>query len=710
MNLLLYIILGVYFTIGITLVILLSVQKYSVKHGMILRFAIIYVTVIFLFSLILYRILSLQYIEGDKLRALNSKRISSEKIISPQRGNILSKDGRLMASSIPTYYLYMDLAADALAGDHPREKNRYRNRFYKELPALANAMATKFKDRTAAEYKRDILKAYKSKSGRRREFRLYPKAISYIDYLEVKTFPILKRGRIRGGFYSKKRVTRSKPFGSLASRTIGDIYGVSEKGGSCGLELKYDAILRGDNGSYITRKMAGKRTNITTKKARNGDDILSTIDIDLQEVTERSLRQQLIACGAKSGCAILMETSTGKINAISNLIQRKDGTYGELGNIAVSSLIEPGSTFKTLALMVAIEDGYIDSSTIVNTTGGIYRFGNRNMKDWNYRGKTRGGFGYISASKALEMSSNLGVSILIDSCYKDQPQKFIDGIKKTGFDTPISFDIIGHGKVKMKNADNRRWSRTTLPWMSIGYEVQVPPIYTLLYYNAIANNGKMMSPMFVNSIQRNGKDLETFEPIVIREQICSENTLHQVQGMLEKVVIKGTAKPAASPLFGVAGKTGTAQIFEGGSNRDKDGHKRHQYTFCGYFPTENPTHSCIVYIKEPNKYVSSGSTCGKAFREIAEATYILKGGSPARQAEDSTIIALPDLELKPRSPEQIRSNTMPNLYGLTARDAVFYMQNMGMKVKLIGTGKVIKQSIKAGNNLEEHSEVSLRLN
>lgn len=710
MNLGLYILSSVYIIIVITLIILLAVQKYTVKQDMILRFSIVYLTVIFLFILILYRILVLQYIEGDKLRALNSERTSCEKVIHPQRGNILSKDGRLMASSIPTYYLYMDLAADALAGDHPREKDRYRKRFYRELPELADSMATKFKDRTAAEYKRDILKAYKSKSGRRREFRLYPKAISYIDYLEVKKFPILKRGRIRGGFYSKKRVTRSKPFGSLASRTIGNIYGVTEKGGSCGLELKYDNILRGEEGSYITRKMAGKRTDITTKKARNGNDIVSTIDIDLQEVTERSLRQQLIKSGAKSGCAILMETSTGKINAISNLIQRKDGTYGELGNIAVSSQIEPGSTFKTLSLMVAIEDGLIDTSTIVNTTGGIYKFGDRNMKDWNYRGKVRGGFGYITASKALEMSSNLGVSILIDSCYKEQPQKFIDGIKKTGFDTPINFDIIGHGKVEMKNADNKRWSRTTLPWMSIGYEVQVPPIYTLLFYNAIANNGKMMSPIFVNSIQRNGKDIETFSPKIIKKQICSENTLHQIQGMLEKVVIKGTAKPAKSTLFGVAGKTGTAQIFEGGSNRDKDGHKRHQYTFCGYFPTENPTHSCIVYIREPSKYISSGRTCGKAFKEIAEATYIKNGGISSIETTDSTNIKLPNLNIKPNSPKKVISTIMPNLQGLTARDAVFYMENLNIKVKLIGSGKVYHQSIKKGNPLTQVAEVTLRLN
>ncbi|NCC99549.1 MAG: PASTA domain-containing protein [Bacteroidia bacterium] len=690
----------------IVLAIIVLTRKKNVKTGILVRFGFVFIVVLALFGVVFGRIIYLQNVEGDALRKLAEKRISEPDTIKAKRGNILSDDGRLMASSIPTYYLYMDMRVEALK---VIKKGDTKNYFQLHVSELANALAKKFRDKTAKEYERDLTKAYKKKLA---QYRIYPKRVSYLDYMEIKNFPILRRGSVQGGFFTEERVTRVKPFGSLASRTIGDIYGIEEKGGKNGLEMQYDSILRGTEGLKVTRKMAGKRTDIILKAPINGIDVVSTINIDLQEVAEKSLRNELTECQASCGTVILMDVKTGAVKAISNLTRNANGTYSEITNIAVASQIEPGSTFKTLSLLVALEDGVIDTTTMVNTENGGHQFANRIMKDWNFH-SGKGGFGVISVPTVLHLSSNVGVSLLIDNNYRNNPQRFVDGIHRTKFDSPIKLELPGHGKVVIKDTDNKTWSNTTLPWMSIGYEVIVPPIYTLMLYNAIANDGKMMKPRFTYGLRQNGSVVEEFQPEVINESICSKETLGKVQAMLKGVVSKGTAKSVQSKLFTTAGKTGTAQIFLQGTNKNAEGRTRHQITFCGYFPADKPIYSCIVYIREPQGYASAGGMCGKVFKEVAEKAFILGGGDLPIWAKDSSSVdmtidkVIAKEKIKPATTDD---NIMPNVLGLTASDAMYILENKNVRVCLNGYGYVTSQSIPTGTEIKKGMTVILTLN
>ncbi len=737
MKLAIYICLVVAAIMIITLLVLLFIRKNPVKTEIMLRFALVYICIALGFGVIIWKIIDLQYVEGKQLRALTEKQQSSNKIIKANRGNILSDDGRLMASSIPTYYIYMDLAADALVA-LPKDTLR------KDFKLLSEALAKKFNDKTAKEYETSILNAYNSKSRKRREYLLFPTPISYTDLTEVKTFPIIKKGRYGGGFYTKKRITRIKPFGSLASRTIGDIYGEEDKGGRNGLEKGYNDILRGVDGVYYRRKMAGKYVDIIECEAKDGLDVVSTINIDLQDIVDKELRSELIRIGAKCGTAILMEVKTGEIKAISNFTQKEEGIYTESTNIAVADEVEPGSTFKTLSLMVALEDGVIDTTDHIDVGGGIKAFGNRQMKDWTV-GKQHG-LGVISVPTALAMSSNVGISALIYNHYGHNPQQFVDGIKKTKIDAPISLEIPGHGNVKVKTPGAADWYNTTLPWMSIGYEVQLPPIFTLMYYNAFANNGKMLKPLFTKQIQNNGLIVKKTEPVVINEKICSDATLGKIHSMLEGVVTKGTAKVVKSKLFSIAGKTGTAQIAVDGKYRDAQGRTHHQISFCGYFPANAPIYSCIVYIKDPAMPASAGGMCGMVFKNIAEKAYTIKIGNMPDWAKDTVTTLSPYVQrtyvpetkkvlsmlnipyqtqgnpkwgicsMNPTSshlqiqPIEINEGIVPSTIGMTAKDAVFLLENMGLRVSISGCGKVIYQSIAEGTHVQKGMHILLTLN
>lgn len=683
-------------------------RKNDAKRDILLRYYIIFIFICSFFVLILFRIWYWQYAEGDELRAIAEQRWTEPDTIPAKRGNIRSDDGRLMASTIPTYYLYMDMRVEAFKVKDKETKREY---FDLHVGELAKELSALFKDRTAAQYERDLRKAYKRRAA---EYRIYPKPVSYIDYKKVKEFPILRRGRIQGGFTVKERVTRVKPFGSLASRTIGDIYGIGEKGGRFGLEMYYDSVLRGHNGLAINRKMAGRSTKILLEKPEDGLDVISTIDIDLQETVEKELLQELMRTQAEKGTAVLMEVSTGEIKAISNF-EKSGDRYTERTNVAAGSEIEPGSTFKLLSYMVALEDGVIDTTTIVDTGNGAHKFADRIMKDWNYGGP-KGGFGKISVPEAFYQSSNVAISMLIDRHYKDNPQKFIDGLKRTGICNPVDLEIPGHGRVKIKSPADKNWWETSLPWMSIGYESSVPPIFMLMMYNAVANNGKMMKPMFAKGISKNGVMVETFSPEVVCGQVCSPETLGKLQKMLVGVVEEGTAKQVRSDLFTIAGKTGTSQIFERGTNRDAEGRLRHQITFCGYFPAENPMYSCIVYVKEPDTAPSAGRICGTVFKNIAEKAFILANRKTAEGeallSPDSVADIMETEASADLTADGILSDTgnrIPDVCGMPASEAVYILENLGLHVELDGTGRVKSQSLPAGSTLAQGKTIELIL-
>ncbi len=686
----------------IGIITIFIVKTEDVKTSMILRFCIVYISMLAMAVMICAQVIKLQTKEHDKLVRLQRKVQTTPDSIKARRGNILSDDGRLMASSMPTYFLNMDMRVEAFK---VVDKKNGKTFFENNVDSLAMALSNKFKDKTAAEYSKELRTAYRQKKS---EHRIVKKAVKYTDYLEIKEFPILRRGNIQGGFTTEERMIRVNPFGILAKRTIGDIYGIMEKGGKSGLEKFYDKELKGESGLKITDKKAGKKTDIIIKPAIDGKDIVTTINLKLQETAERALMAELTKDQAEFGCAVLMEVKTGEIKAIANLKRTPNG-YNEVTNIAVGSEIDPGSTFKTVSFLVAMDDGAIDTTTMVNTGNGTYKFANRVMKDWTVG--RRPGFGVIDVPTVMYQSSNVGVSVLIDKHYGHNPQKFLDLIHATKIDSPLKLEIPGHAKVKIKDTDNKTWSKTSLPWMSIGYEVIVPPIYTLMFYNAIANGGRMMKPIFATEIRGPLDTVKHLTPVVVNEQICKPSTLSKMQKILEGVVTKGTAKAVSSKLFPIAGKTGTSQIFENGKNTNAEGKTRHQITFCGYFPADNPMYSLIVYIREPKGPASAGSMCGSVFKTIAERAYILGGGDVPSWAKDSVdnVISAEQAEAQEIILHSVDEDIIPDLTELTAAESIYLLETLGIDVEIKGAGRVAEQSVKPGTSATEVKKITLTL-
>lgn len=662
-------------------------QPVNKKNHFLIRFFGVYVFIALCFGGIIYKITDLQFVKGDKLRKFAEESISTPDTIRAHRGNIFSCEGILLSSSIPYYRPGIDMRV---------ENYRKNNFFDNNVKKLADTLAVKFPNKSAREYERELRKNFRAKKG---DYHFLGK--SYHPYLEfhknIKTLPILEKGATKGGITIDTIEQRVRPYGGLCKRTIGQLNKNTGKG-KAGLEREYENILSGEYGLEIQKTKGGRNTGIRLKEPIDGCDIISTISIPLQEVAEKELRKQLELTQAQRGAVILMETKTGKIRAIVNLDKISNGNYAEIENLAMNSQIEPGSTFKTLSILVAMEDGYITDSTKVDTEDGSCKFADRTMKDHNYRGKGNGGFGVASIATIMHQSSNVGVSKVIHKYYGNNPQTFIDGIKRTGITDSMHIEIPGFGKPFIKDTDHDQWSKVSLPWMSIGYEVQMPPIYTLIFYNAIANNGCMVEPLLTEAIVKNGETIKKSETRVVKEKICSEQTLKYIQGILEGVVTKGTAKAIRSDYVAIAGKTGTSQIQEHGTNRNKEGKKRHQITFCGYFPADNPKYSCIVYVRD-NKKGGAGSVCGPVFKALAEKAYVLDNYGHNDSLKLSRDWSLEKITKQDNSDNlhnienSLNEGVMPDLTGFNAQEIIVLLENNGFNVKIDGYGKVINQSI-----------------
>lgn len=460
-------------------------------------------------------------------------------VVHPNRGNIISSDGKLMASSLPEYKIYMDFVAGG------KEKDSL---LMSHLQEISEGLNQIFPDKSAQAFRKHILKGRRKKS---RNYLLYPKRISYIQYKQVKELPVFCLSKYKGGFHELAFNQRKKPFGSLAMRTLGDMYPDMAQGAKNGLELTYDSILRGTDGITHRQKVMNKYLNIVDKPAVDGCDIITTIDVGIQDIAEKALVDQLKTLDAVWGVAIVMDVATGEVKANVNMTQAADGNFYEMKNLAVSNLMEPGSTFKTASIMVALEDNYITPDYVVDTQNGIVNMHGSWMKDWNWY---KGGYGQIDVTRILEVSSNVGVSSIIDKFYRNNPQKFIDGLRRMSIDTPLNLGFAGEASPRILGPKERYFAKTTLPWMSIGYETQIPPIYILNFYNAIANNGVMVKPKFVKAIAKDGETIEEFPTEVVNPKICSDKTLSQIRTILRKVVSEGLAKPAGSKQFNVSGK------------------------------------------------------------------------------------------------------------------------------------------------------------
>ena len=652
--------------------------------------------------------------------------------VKPNRGNILSADGKLMASSLPEYRIYMDFKAGGYQKD---------TMLMNHLTEICEGLHKIFPDRSAAQFKAHLLKGRKKGS---RNYLIYPKRISYIQYKEAKRLPVFNLNKYKGGFHELAYNQRKKPFGSLAARTLGDLYADTAQGAKNGIELAFDSLLKGREGITHRQKVMNKYLNIVDRPPVDGCDIITTLDVDMQDICEKALVDKLKELEAVSGVAILMDVPTGDVKAIVNMTRGQDGNYYEMRNLAISNLQEPGSTFKTASIMVALEDGKITPGYTVDTEKGIKMMYGQAMRDHNWY---KGGYGVIDVNRIMEVSSNIGVSSIIDKFYKDDPQKFVDGLKRMSIDQPLHLQIPGEGTPNIKGPKEKYFAKTTLPWMSIGYEVQIPPINILTFYNAIANNGTMVRPRFVTKAVKDGDVVEEYPVEVINKKICSDHTLEQIRTILRNVVGHGLAKPAGSDQFHVSGKTGTAQISQGAAGY-KSGVRNHLVSFCGYFPSEQPKYSCIVSIQINKGIASGGGMAGSVFGKIAERVYAKNLHFDLKNAIDSTSNVIPsvkagnmnetvrvleslkvpvqkdfkltDSQIKwghaQQSPNAVilqtsesKSGLVPNVIGMGAKDAVYLLESKGLRVQIYGIGKVRSQSITGGSRIVKGQTVTLQL-
>lgn len=657
-----------------------------------------------------------------------SRRFTKENLPIPaNRGNIYSSDGQLLAGSLPEYRLYLDYVVkdpDSIA----QEKTKaWRDSVFKQdLDSIALGLAKIFPDKDANWFRRRLLEGKEKKS---RAWRIYPGHASYIQYKECKELPMFKEASYKSGFYAEEQMQRKRPNGSLASRTLGDLYRDSDAA-KFGLELSYDSILRGTPGISHRAKIRNKRLSFTDVEPEDGHDLVTTIDINIQDVAEKAIVNKLKEVNGETGIVILMEVATGDVKAIVNMTKGMDGNYYEMKNNAVSDLMEPGSTFKTASIMVGLEDGLIKPTDRVDCSGGIYNMHGRPMKDHNWR---KGGYGELTVSEILEQSSNIGVSRLIDNAYHNQPEKFVQGLNREGVGLALNLPFKGKGEpiVPHPKDQNRYWSKTDLPWMSIGYVTMLPPISTLTFYNAIANGGKMVKPRFIKEEKKDGIVVKEFPVEVMKQSICKPSTLKTIQGFLENVVSKGLGKKAGNGgrLFKVSGKTGTAQIAKANGGGYHNGTPRYMVSFCGYYPSDAPRYSCIVCIVKDGLPASGGGQCGPVFSEISQ--YVMSSGDFRQPEEvaDSNSIFVPEISMGNKQEagdiiqkmnlqgvewlnqhkDSVALNKVPDVTGMGAKDAVYALQQRGLKILIHGTGTVQEQNIPAGSEVVKGKTITLTL-
>ena len=663
--------------------------------------------------------------------------------VKPNRGNILSCTGQLMASSLPEFKVFMDFKALKDA-----ENDSLWNA---KQDSICLCLHQIFPNLSEADFKKHLTEGRAKMS---RHWPVYPKRVDYNTFTEIKDIPVFRLKPYQSGFHWEEYNARTRTYGSLAGRTIGAMYGAKDTA-RFGLELSYDSILRGTNGIVHRRKVRNKFLDITDTPPIDGADIVTTIDVSIQDLAERSLIDELKEINANVGVAIVMDVPTGDIKAIVNMEKCFDGEYREIHNHAVSDLLEPGSVFKPASLLVALDDGVVDTTYRVETGGGVWQMYGRDMKDHNWR---KGGYGMLTFAQTLWYSSNIGVSRIIDDHYRNCPEKFVQGIYRTGLHDDLKIPLVGAtpARIRMPHRNSHgqydNWAKTSLPWMSIGYETQIPPISTLTFYNTIANNGKMMRPRFVSKVVKNGETIMEFPPEVMREQIAKPQSINKIQTILEQVVSVGLGKKAGSPNFKVAGKTGTAQVSKGAGGY-KSGITNYLVSFAGYFPADNPRYSCIVCIQKSGLPASGGSMSGKVFHDIAEGIMAQSLKLDVKDAKDSASIFVPDVKngnvlaadyvlthlgiktntnwsgsyangnpiwgkaerigsrsIKLIKEKQYGKGTVPDITGMGARDAIFCMESRGIRTRIHGRGKVIKQSLMPGTPVKKGSICIIELN
>ncbi|MBP1668639.1 MAG: ftsI [Bacteroidetes bacterium] len=704
----------------------------SIKRDIIWRVAVVYFSFLVLGLLIIGKILYIQIFEKTKWEEEASEYILKNMIIPADRGSIYAADGRLLASSVPYYEIRFDTRCNALTDKI----------FYSGVDSLAYCLSRLFNDKPSSVYRQEFVSA--RKQGKR--YHLVKSGVNYIQLKQLKTFPIFRYGKYKGGFIFLQENKRIRPHQNLAARLIG--YTTKDENGNVvGIEGAYEDQLNGVEGVRLMQRLNGDiwmpvndRNEI---EPRDGADVITTLDVDIQDVAEKALVEQLRAQDARHGTAILMEVQTGEVKAMVNLSKDSQGNYRELQNFAIGESTEPGSTFKLPVLIAALEDGYVDLEDTIDTGDGTFKYYDKVIRDEQYK---HGGYGRISVAEVFEYSSNVGMAKIITENYKSQPQHFVDRLYRMRLNESLGIEIKGEGKPVIRYPGEKMWSGISLAQMAYGYEVRLTPLQTLAFYNAIANDGKMVKPVFVRELQYHGKTLKHFGTEVLEPSVCSRATLKKVQYLLEGVVEKGTAKNLKNPQIKIAGKTGTNQIYNKKYGYKTGNEVSYQASFVGYFPADEPRYSCIVIVNSPSKQVYYGNqVAGPVFLEIAKKVYAtsVEMHHPVKKEKDvmvdlpgskngnrdETRMALQDLDI-PVENKRIQSewvntnrdeqgiefserrtveNLVPDVVSLGAKDAVYLLENAGLRVAILGKGSVRRQSIAPGTRARKGDRVILEM-
>ena len=654
------------------------------------RLYFIFFILLMICALIFIKLSIIQFSEGVEWRAkADSLTIKSEKILA-NRGNIYSSDGSLLATSIPKYTVFFDPLAS-------KEED-----FKQYIKPLSDSLAKFINGKTSGQWQSEFQKARALK----KRYLPIAQKLSYTDYVRVKQFPLFKLGKNRGGIIIEQNFVREYPIGIVANRTIGyDRIDKDGKHSRKGIEAAFTKFLTGKDGSRKVQKMSKNLwkpiSDANDVDPVDGYDIVTTIDVYIQDIAHHALLQALQTYEADHGSVIVMETKTGEIKAISNLGRSSTGEYTETVNYAITEKHDPGSTFKLASYLAVLDDKKYDTASIFDTHNGIVTFSNKQVRDSNRRG-----YGKISFAKGFEVSSNTVVTQAVNNAYKQNPSQFVDKLESFGFNKTLNLDLNGEPKSYIPRPGDKNWSKIALPWMAYGYGISVTPLQMLNLYNAVANNGVMVKPLFVKEIRDVNHIVKTYETEVINPQIAKPEVIKAMQKILKNVVKNGTGKKLYSPDFSMAGKTGTAQMNYGGV-----GAMYYASSFAGYFPAENPKYSCIVVIHKPTKgSYYGGDVAGPVFKRLAQKIFtdvpsmneVRHINAPTKRAKDNYDQYYAQVKTS--------GKIMPKVTGLTAMDAIGILENLGLQVQISGFGKVVTQSITEGQQINTNQLVTLHLN
>lgn len=640
---------------------------------------------------IIFKLTQIQWTEGDYYRNLAEENTIKPFDVPANQGNIYSADGSLLAISIPNYTIRFDALAS-------KDED-----FNQNIKALSDSLSVML-GKPGSFYINELTKARTNKN----RYYLIARNLNYTSYMRLKNFPLFSLGMYKGGMITEQKTVRQHPIGRIAERTIGyRRLNADSTYTNIGIEGAFQQYINGKDGKVVKQKMAKgqwKPINDNNEiEPQDGYDVISTIDVYIQDIAHHALLKQLEYYEADHGCVVVMDVKTGEVKAISNLGRQKNGTYAETVNYAIWESQEPGSTFKLASLISLLEDKKVDTAKVYDTQGGEITIHRRKVRD-----SKKGGYGKISLARGIEVSSNTVIVQAVYENYKDNPSQFVDRLYAMNLNEPLGLPILGEGKPVIYHPKHNKenWSGLTLPWMAYGYNLQLTPLQTLTFYNAIANNGEMVKPQFVKEIKEWNKTIKKFDKEVINPKICSDETLEQVRDILKKVVEKGTGKKLYSPNFSMAGKTGTAQV--GYVVKDS---MYYSSSFVGYFPAEQPKYSCIVVVHKPSrsKGYYGADVSGPVFKAVAQKIFT---DSPTQNEVKNLNKTNPKQEQNYEKYNTIVNNnntTVPNVKGMAGMDAVALLENLGLKVKITGNGKVKSQSIPVGEKIQKNQTIILEL-